>query len=535
MTLKFKISTLLIIIFVGFSFSQSEIDSLKTIWTNDKEADSSRYKAIMHYYLNLSNYQLDSTLNLTNYHYKLAQQKSNIKEMILALNKKANIKSMIGNYDDALRHFAEAEKLLPNINNKSLTALVIGDKGIALAKLKKYAKALKLYTKALKIYKEGEKKIGQGRMLNNIAGIYLSIENYDLALKYYNESLEIFKTLKKSKRRLAILHLNIAFINLEKKEFNQAIFNYNQALKISEETKDNYFNAAGNISIARAYYKLNKIELAEKHAYKFIEINNKLNSNADMRDINLLLAKIEFKRNPILATIKAENLLSDLSEDYSHNYKKELYKLLYDCYKNSENSKKALKMYEQYVTHNDSINAKKNKFTIIREAIKNDFEMELYETKLKNEKEQSKLKVKQLQKTFFIILLSSLLIAGTIYYSRVQNLKNKNKLQSLLNELDQLKLNKDFDLLASKEQRLLNRNCIENSINRKLNETDWKVLNILFNNPVIQNKEIAKQAFLSVDGIGSSLRRMYDYFDIKETKYKKIALINDAIKRSSTT
>jgi len=38
---------------------------------------------------------------------------------------------------------------------------------------------------------------------------------------------------------------------------------------------------------------------------------------------------------------------------------------------------------------------------------------------------------------------------------------------------------------------------------------------------------------MSVDGIGSSLRRMYVYFDIKESKYKKIALITKAIKASN--
>ena len=30
---------------------------------------------------------------------------------------------------------------------------------------------------------------------------------------------------------------------------------------------------------------------------------------------------------------------------------------------------------------------------------------------------------------------------------------------------------------------------------------------------------------MSIDGIGSSLRRMYEYFELKDTKYKKIALI----------
>ena len=79
----------------------------------------------------------------------------------------------------------------------------------------------------------------------------------------------------------------------------------------------------------------------------------------------------------------------------------------------------------------------------------------------------------------------------------------------------------------------LNRDRIENSIGRSLNETDWNVLMILLDNPVATNKEIADRAFMSIDGIGSSLRRMYEYFEIKETKYKKVSLIHTAIKISN--
>ena len=90
--------------------------------------------------------------------------------------------------------------------------------------------------------------------------------------------------------------------------------------------------------------------------------------------------------------------------------------------------------------------------------------------------------------------------------------------------------------MKKKKQHLkseLVREKIEHSINRNLNETDWKVLNLLLDDPVITNKEIAEKACMSVDGIGSSLRRMYEYFEIKETKYKKISLLLEAIKTSN--
>ena len=78
----------------------------------------------------------------------------------------------------------------------------------------------------------------------------------------------------------------------------------------------------------------------------------------------------------------------------------------------------------------------------------------------------------------------------------------------------------------------LNQERIQESINRKLNKTDWSVLNVLLDNPEVSNKEIAEKVFLSIDGVGSSLRRMYVFFVIKETKYKKVLLIKRAIEIS---
>ncbi|MFT4698290.1 MAG: ATP/maltotriose-dependent transcriptional regulator MalT [Flavobacteriaceae bacterium] len=66
-----------------------------------------------------------------------------------------------------------------------------------------------------------------------------------------------------------------------------------------------------------------------------------------------------------------------------------------------------------------------------------------------------------------------------------------------------------------------------------LNKTDWSVLNVLLDNPEVSNKEISEKVFLSIDGIGSSLRRMYSFLKLKETKYKKVLLIKKAIEISN--
>ena len=91
-----------------------------------------------------------------------------------------------------------------------------------------------------------------------------------------------------------------------------------------------------------------------------------------------------------------------------------------------------------------------------------------------------------------------------------------------------------LNVIIELENYSLNKNKNKSYINKKLNKTDWKVLNILLENPEITNKAISDLAFLSIDGIGSSLRRMYVYFDITETNYKKVVLIKKAIEISSS-
>jgi ATP/maltotriose-dependent transcriptional regulator MalT len=111
--------------------------------------------------------------------------------------------------------------------------------------------------------------------------------------------------------------------------------------------------------------------------------------------------------------------------------------------------------------------------------------------------------------------------------------KNKKRRNQLLDEIKKLKRNTNNELVLDSNKFDLSREKIELKLDRKLNETDWKVLNLLLDDPSITNKEIAEKAFLSLDGIGSTLRRMYEYFEIKESKYKKILLLLEAIKVSN--
>jgi len=189
-------------------------------------------------------------------------------------------------------------------------------------------------------------------------------------------------------------------------------------------------------------------------------------------------------------------------------------------------------MHEKYSIYNDSVKIEKNNLSIIEDAILREYNKQLYDNQIKNQKAQTELELKHAKKIYGTILISAVLILVILFFTRQYVLTNRRIKNNLLEELERLKNIESSNIAASSNKYELNREKIEAAVNQKLNKTDWNVLNILLEDPVISNKEIAEKAFMSVDGIGSSLRRMYVTFNIKESKYKKISLLMDAIKLS---
>lgn len=69
-----------------------------------------------------------------------------------------------------------------------------------------------------------------------------------------------------------------------------------------------------------------------------------------------------------------------------------------------------------------------------------------------------------------------------------------------------------------------NRGLINATLEKPLNETDWKILGILNESPLTTNKDISQQVDRSIEGVSSSLRKMYGLFEINQSSNKKVAL-----------
>lgn len=517
----------------SFCFSQVKNDSLKKIWLNKSLPDSTRFNALATFYKINNQSNPDVTLKTLEYYYELAKEKNSIRELFNVANDRGGIYRLKGNSDLAMEYYLVAEKYALQINDSILQANVLGNIGNVYIQRKDYVKATRYFWNSLYIHRQTKNLKGESHMLTSLGSVFLIIQNYELATEYYNKALELSQKTKLEPRRIAIIYLNIGWSDFERKDFKNANVNYEKALEILTKTEDKFFMVNCYLTLASINYELKNIDKAKSYALKGLNLSRELSLKNSEIESNIIQAKINSLTNLSESIIMAESILKKLPKSSPKETKRNLYEFLYQSYKTKNLHKQSLEMFELYTVYNDSILAEKNKFAVIREAVKKDFDYKIDETKRKSTIEINSLKEKQNRNLIYIICFSILIVTLVFIYFRKKLNQNRNRRNVLLNEIETLKQNTNQNLVIDANVFSLNREKIENSITRKLNETDWNVLNALLDNPEITNKDLAQKVFLSLDGTGSSLRRMYEYFEIKDTKYKKIALISNAIKRSS--
>ena len=525
--------TLLLIVFFQFSFGQNSTDSLRMVWSNVKNSDNQRFEAINDYYKRNTFTEPDSVLMLTDFHLKLATEKNNKTEIAKVLNEIAIVSYVKGDNEKAMNFLLEGLKVLKQTNDTLAIARQNANIGSVFREKNNFSEAIKYYETSLGIFKLKKEKDAEADILNNLGLVYYDINDYEFALKYLNQALVLYKKLN-LQEKIGNIWLNIGSVYFEQEKFDASLNFIEKALKILEANQNLFSASDCYYMLAKIYQKQNQNEKAFDLAYKGLDLSLKIGNESKIISNEILIADLTFQNNVNLATTLAEKILKKIDNQTGKELKVSLYSLLYKCYKAKGDYKSSLFMQEQYLINRDSIQIEKNKLAIIREAIKKEYESKIQQNKIDFENRQAELKINQLKKIYGILLVSLILIFAIIFYAKSVINANHKKRDELLLELEQLKQKviENGNLVTQDFQ--LNKDKIEQVIQRKLNETDWLVLNLLLENPVISNKEIAVKAFMSVDGIASSLRRMYEYFNTKESKYKKISLIMDAIKYSNS-
>ena len=525
----------LLLIFLSLnskSLYSSQVDSLRLTWENEELADSLRFAALDEFHVLFSLVMPDSTLSVLDYYHELAISKGADRQVYRSAVRKGNILRLQDRIEEARTHYYEALIIAKKMNNARLEAIIIGNFGNLHLDQGEYFESIKDYNKAKKIFSTEDDKLGEARMLNGIGAINSRIGNNDIALVHYEKALNIYKELDTKNISYPILNsttilMNIGLLHFKNKLLIKAEASFLEALKILKPYNYKIYILGCYNTLARIYLELNQIENSLLFANKSFDIAKELDTQSGVLLSQILLATIDYQINKDRSIEQLANIFDSVSKNGSLEMKREVSELLYLGYKFQNKLDLSLKMYELYNLFNDSIQKNVDSYAIARENVKNEYEKILFESQLENEKEKNILKLNQIKKIVSVIFISIVLVLLLIYLIIFNNKKNNTKRDALLEQIKFLKENKVGAILDSNTFEL-SKQKIDNYLNRVLNETDWNVLLILLDNPMVLNKQIAEKSNMSIDGIGSSLRRMYDYFEINETKYKKVALIHKA-------
>ncbi|MFK7969543.1 MAG: tetratricopeptide repeat protein [Bacteroidia bacterium] len=525
-------------LFCSFVFSAScwasNVDSLNQVWTDEAMPDSARFGAMDAYYIQYGFSMPDSALSLSLYHFDLAQRKNSQAEMAVALNEKAIAMYVLGEVEPALVEFKRALDITISTKDSTGIARSYANIGSIYRDQSRYQEAIRYYFKGLSILEAKNEYLGQADVVNNLGLIYEDIKMNDLALDYFKKALKLYEKLD-LQDKTGNIWLNMGAVYEGEGNLAVALPYYHKAAKILKAHNHRFSLADCYQVLAQVYQKLSKSDSALYYIQESQRINNTLGNEGKIISNLIVKGDLILESSLEEATRLGEKaLIFAKGTDADNRLKVAAYKLLYKCYKQQGNYKKSLAMHERYLVHYDSVLIEENKIAVVREAIQSEFDSKLYNSQLEDEKKRTVLKLAQLNRIYAIVLIGLILFAAILFYIRQQKSTYKKQEALLLDEIEKLKITGSQSIPIHTNTFQLDRTKIEATLNKKLNETDWKVLNILLSDPVISNKDIAEKAFLTVDGIGSSLRRMYVAFDIKESKYKKISLLMESMKMSNS-
>jgi len=527
---------------IGISKSSiAQSDSLRLVWENENLLDSERFDALDKYYELYVHVMPDSVLLTLDYYYHLATRKNADRQIYRAHLRKGNIYRNQSKHEDALSNYKLARAAAQKLNNSRLEAIVIGNLGNIHLDQNEYFEAIQYYNEAKNIFSKENDFDGEGRMLTAIGAINSSIGNYELALTHYNKALTAYSKTKDTPSsssidafevNTALISMNIGLIHFKKKSYRNAEAAFNDAIKKLNIKHHVFYIKDCYLLLGQIKLELNEVEAADIFATKSLELNQQLNTKSGILSSKVLKAQIQYANDKDKGVMAMDSLMNQVSKSADFEIKKLVYEFLYNAYKHQEKWEPSLIMHELLLVYSDSLEQIRNSFKVVREAVQNEYEAKLVQSQIEHEQENAILKVRQVKRTAFMIvffIVVILIVLGAFILRTKKNTQQRNRL------LEEIKFLKNQNLtVVSFDKFELNKEKIDSYIDRVLNETDWAILQILLDNPLAMNKEISEKSMLSVDGVGSSLRRMYDYFEIRDTKYKKIALLNKAIKISES-
>lgn len=281
-----------------------------------------------------------------------------------------------------------------------------------------------------KIIEQTDNYIWQSRVLGFLASQYRALKLYGRSKQYLDKSFGIINKIENPKlvnSTMGLMLQELAYVELEQKNYKKSITNINKAQTYFNLTPDNldFFTTNNEQLLGLNYYHLKDLDKATSYYDKALKSANKMPESFLTGLIYNGFALIYIEKNDL----KNAKRYLDLAETVSN--KSQYLVLNEEIYSTSKKYyalTKDLKKLEEVTVKKDSVT----------EQITNKSNEFINESFAKLEKENIKVEKKSSNKTLIIIVFSILILGGICYviWSRRKHKENLQKVKNILRELE---------------------------------------------------------------------------------------------------
>ena len=197
----------------------------------------------------------------------------------------------LGNYDDALDHFSQAQEILSEVRNYFTTpfknevdikaAKLLNNMGMVYSRIGLFDIAQNYYQEALEVYSELEDSTSIAVAYSSLGIVEARQANLWEALKYFQEALEIY-SMQKNKEGMAQSYNNIGGIYFQLTNWNEALQLYYRAYEVYKDLDMSHRVAATLGNIGLTYQNLYDFDKALEYLQRSLDIRVKHNYKGEM-------------------------------------------------------------------------------------------------------------------------------------------------------------------------------------------------------------------------------------------------------------
>lgn len=294
-----------------------ESDTLKEQASNDTLKINLRNR-ITRGYIETGNY--DTALNHAEIALKMSVQKKYLKGIAAAYNNLGCVNIILGNYSEALPYLFKSLKISEAHGFKKVASDSYTFMGTLYWKQENYNMALNNYFKALKLGREMDDKQLMAACLINAGNLYSETSEYDKASGMFNDALVILQELlkttgnKRYKKGIAAAYNNIGQVNYMKKDYENALANFQKAFILKQEIGDKLPLASSYNNIGKVYMQMGKQEDAYEYLVHGLNVYKELGVRFGVQDSYDILSEFFEKKGDFKKALEYHKMYSDIKD-----------------------------------------------------------------------------------------------------------------------------------------------------------------------------------------------------------------------------